>query len=116
LKKRPASIPVFEVHVFLGTATAKNSKDSGCVEGERHALLIFCRQPEGEAADEPLARKSASAAGWTAIKLERSKRLPVTARPEEAVLRAAFADALKEGFSVVAHRRQEGRPEDARAA
>jgi hypothetical protein len=103
---------LFDVHVFLGSAAARDSAASGCPEGERHSLLIFCRQPEGEAADERLARKGASAAGWTGVKLERSKRLPVTAVPQEAVLKAAFGEALRDGCAVVAHRR----PEAARGA
>ena len=108
-KKRTAHAPLFEVHVFLATGTAKDSNGAGCVAGERHSLLIFARQPEGEAADERLARKGASATGWTAVKLERSKRLPVTARPQEPVLREAFDEALRDGYSIVAHRRQEDR-------
>ena len=108
-RKAVARTRAFELHVFLATAEAKNSEAAGCAPGERHSLLIFCRQPEGEEGDRPLARKSASAAGWTAIKLERSKCLPVTAVPEEAVLREAFNEALKEGFAVLAHRRREDR-------
>lgn len=108
-KKALAKTRAFELHVFLATAEARNFEAAGCAPGERHSLLIFCRQPEGEEGDQPLARKSASAAGWTAIKLERSKCLPVTAVPEQAVLRDAFNEALKEGFAVVAHRRSEDR-------
>lgn len=108
-KKLVVHAPVFEVHVFLATGTAKDSKGAGCVAGERHSLLIFSRQPEGEQPDERLARKGASATGWTAIRIERSKRLSVTVQPQEPVLREAFAEALKDGFSVVAHRRQEDR-------
>ena len=108
-KKRIAKAPVFDVHVFLATAEARDSIASGCHAGELHGLLIFCRQPEGEEADERLARKGASASGWKGIRIERSTRLPVTAVPEDEVLRSAFREALREGFSVVAHRRQEGR-------
>ncbi len=108
-KKAVAKTRAFELHVFLATAESKKLEEAGCPVGERHSLLIFCRQPEGEEGDERLARKSASAAGWTAIKLERSKCLPVTAVPQEPVLRDAFNDALKDGSAVVAHRRREGR-------
>jgi len=107
MKKRPvARTAAIELHVFLGTAEARDSVASGCAVGERHSLLVFSRQPEGEAPDEALARKGASAAGWKNIRLERSKRLPVTAEPQDEVLRSAFREALKEGCSVVAHRRK----------
>jgi hypothetical protein len=111
--------PVFEVHVFLATAEARDSVAAGCAAGERHALLVFSRQAEGEAPDEPAARKGASAAGWKAIRIERSRRLSATAVPEEEVLRAAFREALRDGVAVVAHRRSEDRkpgPATARAA
>jgi len=98
------------VHVFLATAEARDSVAAGCAAGERHALLIFSRQAEGEAPDEPAARKGASTAGWKAIRIERSRRLPATAVPEEERAIAAFREALREGVSVVAHRRSEDRP------
>ena len=39
----------FDVHVFLGTGTAKRGNEGGCKAGERHSLLVFSRQPAGEA-------------------------------------------------------------------
>src|SRR5213075_190899 len=105
-KRGVPAMPVYELHIFLATAAAKDSYAAGCEPGERHSLLIFCRQAEGEDPDERQARKCASAAGWTAIKVERSKRLPVTAVPQEQVLRDAFREALKDGFAVLAHRRK----------
>ena len=93
-----------EVHVFLGNAVAKEATGIEWKPGARYSLLILVRQPEGQAPDEALARKSASSAGWTGIKLERSKRLPATAVPEGDVLRGAFRDALKDGSAIVAYR------------
>jgi hypothetical protein len=94
----------FEVHVFLGSATAKESAGAEWRVGARYSLLILTRQPEGEAPDEALARKSAAGAGWTSIKLERSRRLPVTTTLEGEALRAAFREAVTQGSSVVAHK------------
>ena len=92
-----------EIHVFLGAAEAKEAAGIEWRPGARYSLLIMLRQPEGEAPDEAAARKAASAAGWTGIKLERSKRLPVTAVPEGEALRGAFREALKDGSSIVAY-------------
>jgi hypothetical protein len=97
----------YEVHVYLATAVAKTAP--GLIKGERYAVLIFCRGPEGKPAQERAARLCASQAGWTSIEIERSRRLPAQARPAEPTLRAAFEEALREGGSVVAHRRREGR-------
>ena len=99
--QRPAQ--AFELHVFLGTATAKEAAGLEWMPGVQYPLLILVRQPEGEMPDEALARRSASAAGWTAIKLERSKRLPATAVPEGEALRDAFREALIQGSAVVAY-------------
>ncbi len=103
-KNRLPPTQVFDVHVFLATAASKDGVAAGCRAGEVHGLLIFCRQPENEAADERL------------IRIERSKRLPPTAEPQDEILRAAFREALRDGFSVLAHRRQEGRGGEVRAA
>jgi len=101
-KPRPAGL-VFDIHVFLASAVRKDGPEIEWTPGARYSLLILSRQPEGEAPDEPLARKSASAAGWTSIRLERSRRLPITATPEGEALRAAFREAVTDGTSVVAY-------------
>jgi hypothetical protein len=99
------SAVVFEVHVFLGTGTAKRGNEGGCKAGERHSLLIFSRQSKGQAPDEANASKGAALAGWTHVKVERSMRLSPDSLPSEATLRDAFRDALALGCSVVADRR-----------
>jgi len=99
-----ASPKLFELHLFLATATAKEAAGQEWTAGAEYALLILARQPEGEAPDEALARRSASAAGWTAIKLERSRRLPASAVPEGEAMRGAFREALAEGSAIVAYR------------
>ncbi|HYG55994.1 MAG TPA: hypothetical protein VD965_11925 [Burkholderiales bacterium] len=83
-----------ELRVFLATGEAN---------GARHALLIFCRGAAGERD----ACRGAAEAGWTGLSIERCGRL--LARPAEPVLAAAFDEALRDGSSVVAHRRREGR-------
>jgi len=93
-----------EIHLFLGAAVAKEAAGLEWTPGARYSLLILVRQPEGQAPDEAAARKCASAAGWTAIKIERSKRLPATTAPEGDVMRGAFREALSEGSAVVAYR------------
>ena len=98
-----------EIHVFLGVAEAKEAAGLEWQPGARYSLLIMVRQPEGQAPDEALARKSASAAGWTGIKIERSKRLPVTAVPQGDALRGAFHDALKDGSAVIAYQQPLGK-------
>jgi hypothetical protein len=102
VKPRKAEKPV-EVHLFLASGTAKEAAGLEWTAGAQYSLLILTRQPEGQAPDEALARRSASAAGWTSISIERSRRLPVTTVLESEALRAAFQEALSEGASVVAH-------------
>lgn len=94
---------MYDVLVFLATGEAKAKNDFGCKEGDLHSLLIFSRQAAGSEADEPLARKGAAFAGWKHVRLERSRRLEGI--PPEPTLRAAYADALEIGCSVVADRR-----------
>ena len=95
--------------MFLGVAVAKEAAGLEWTAGARYSLLILVRQPAGQAPDEALARKSASAAGWTGIKLERSKRLPVTAVPESEALRSALREALSAGSAVIAYQEPLGK-------
>lgn len=99
----PKGKRVYDVLVFLATGEAKAKNDFGCKEGDLHSLLIFSRQAAGSEADEALARKGAAFAGWKHVRLERSRRLEGI--PPEPTLRAAYADALELGSSVVADRR-----------
>ncbi len=107
-REDPGHAGVFDVHVFLAAGSAKPDNDAGCRPGARHSLLIFSRQPEGTEADPALARKGAAYAGWTRVKLERSRRLAPASPPAEATLLAAFNDSLALGCSVVADRRELG--------
>lgn len=96
----------FEIHVFLATGVAAGVRAAGrgtAAAGKRYSLLIFSRQAEGKAADKRLAREGAAGAGWKEVKLERSKRLPADAPPADAILKAAFDDALREGCAVLAY-------------
>lgn len=89
--------------MFLGSGAAKAKNDAGCVEGERHTLLILVRVPPGTAVDPSTARKGAAYAGWRQVQIERGARLP--GPPPEPVMRAAYDDALQLGCSVIADRR-----------
>ena len=92
-----------EVHMFLGSGAAKAKNEAGCVEGEVHSLLILVRRPAGAEVDLSEARKGAAYAGWRNVRIERGARLP--GPPAEPNLRAAYADALELGCSVIADRR-----------
>jgi hypothetical protein len=102
----------FDIHVFLASGAATKASGADWRAGERYSLLIFSRQPIGERPDAKLASKGAATAGWTDVKLERSKRLPSGAVPADATLQEAFGDALAQGCSVVAHRRSTARDQD----
>ena len=103
----------FDVHVFLATGAATKASGPDWRPGERYSLLIFSRQPIGERPDLKLASKGAAASGWEDVKLERSRRLPSGSSPADATLQEAFADALSQGCSVVAHRRSTARDTEA---
>lgn len=100
---------MFEIHVFLASGVANGASaaggGAGCAPGKRYSLLIFSRQRGGEDADKRLARRGAATAGWKEVKLERSRRLPEAAAPADAVLKAAFDEALQDGCAVVAYRK-----------
>ena len=104
-KGNEPSAEALEMHVFLASGVATASSGPGCARGKRYSLLIFSRQPAGQAANKRLARDGAGSAGWKEVKLERSKVLPASAALGEATLKAAFADALKDGCAVVAYKK-----------
>ena len=61
---------MFEVHVFTGSA-ASSAASTGYPPGERHALMIFLRQPGGSDHDWQGAEALVGAESWSDVSLER---------------------------------------------
>jgi hypothetical protein len=60
-----------EVHVFAGSAASLSEETTGYPAGERHALLVFLRQPAGSDHDWAAAEALVAAESWADVSLDR---------------------------------------------
>jgi hypothetical protein len=69
--------------------------------GERHALLIFSRQPEGSEPDWILAEFHANNAGWSNVELQDSSVIDPEKLDSEPLARESYEDATARGSLLV---------------
>lgn len=94
----------YRIHIFLASGAAGPSNQFGYPGGERHALLILLRQPDGSDHDWDSAANHATEAGWTDVSTTKGGYLQADALqdiPAESV--SAYEDALEQGSSIIVY-------------
>jgi hypothetical protein len=94
---------LFEIKLFLGTAAAEARSALGYPAGERHALLIFCRQLRGTEPDWALARLAAREAGWREIEFLNASTADVCSADLDETARVSCKDAMAEGSAIIVY-------------
>lgn len=89
-----------EIHVFTGSAVSLSSA-TGYSAGERHALMVFLRQPVGSDHDWASAETLVAAESWGEVLLERGG----TVGPDSAIgdFSEMYQAALSNGGSIVVY-------------
>jgi hypothetical protein len=93
---------MYEIHLFLGTAAAGGATNSRFPAGERHALLVFFRQPIGSDHYWNLAESCLEDAGWAQVALQKASKVVDRSVLEiEPIARSAYEDAMIRGSAIV---------------
>lgn len=92
----------FEIHMYL--AIGKAGEAQGADPGELRPLLIFLRQPLGQAHDFEAAAVVATARGWTDLDFTKAGTLPQDA-PEsmQPAHRTCYLEALDRGEALMVY-------------
>ena len=93
--------------MFVLSATGRASEDNGFgyPAGEKHALLIFLRQPSDSEPDWLAAEVAATASGWYEVQIKEASTMPagnLAGQPAEVV--ACYQHAVDHGSSLIAFR------------
>jgi hypothetical protein len=94
---------MYEIHLFLGIATAGVENQFGYPFGERHAMLVFSRQPVGTDSDWELAASHLDGSDWTEIEWERATIIDAPSPNTHPTTQAAYDDALAKGSAIIAY-------------
>lgn len=93
----------FDVSVFQGSAVSLEQHPLGYPAGERHDLILFLRQDNGDAADPLAVEQLMRRAGWRKSVL--SLILVLTDRPSPAVgddaLAGSYRHAVEHGSALI---------------
>ena len=93
-----------KLHMFSAQATVGASAKGGLPVGQRHALLIFVRQPADAAHDSATAAALAEAGGWVDVSITKSATVVVGPDGQsDETLRDAMISAVENGHGIVVY-------------
>ena len=96
---------MFEVHIFQATANATIENVGPYRQGDRHAMLIMCRQSADTEHDWAEAERRAAESGWSEFKFQRAGTLSAeNLNGKDADFRDAFEHAMHGGCGVIVYR------------
>lgn len=95
--------PRFGVGVFQGSAVSLDRHPLGYAPGERHEVIVFLRQPQGDEADPLVVEQVLRHAGWRKSLLSLLFVLPEHASQLQAddALQDSYRRALEDGAAVI---------------
>ena len=92
---------MYEIHLFLGIAAAREASKCGFSVGKRHAVLVFFRQPIGSDHYWNLAESCLEDAGWTQVALQKASTVDRSTLETEPTARSAYEDAMARGSAIL---------------
>ena len=92
-----------EINLFLGIAAVAKGNELDYPIGERHAFLVFSRQPGGSEPDWNLAESHVQRAGWSDIEFEKASTLDPSALDLEPSARASYDAAMANGSAIIVY-------------
>jgi hypothetical protein len=95
---------MFEVHIFEATAKATIENGGAYRLGDRHAMLILCRQSADTEHDWAEAESRAAESGWSQFRFQRAGTLSAeNLNGKDADFQDAFELAMHGGCGVIVY-------------
>lgn len=93
-----------EVHIFMAVAKASAGNELGYASGQKHALLIFVRQPYGSDHDWTRAEEIATNSGWSDVDISKAGSIESeNVNGKDEIISASYEEALEAGSSIIAY-------------
>jgi hypothetical protein len=92
---------MYEVNLFMGTGAALDANQDAYPAGERHALLIFSRQPQGTEPDWAAAEAIVTSKGWCDVQLQEGSLVNPHMLDSDPDARPCYEQALVHGWALI---------------
>lgn len=92
---------MYEMHLFLGTASAGQNSVGGYPAGERHAMLVFLRQPTNTEPDWERATSNVEETGWTNMDLQKASKVDPKTLEKNPDGKRAYDEAMSKGKAMI---------------
>jgi hypothetical protein len=92
---------MYDVNLFFGTAAAMAGNQHSYPVGERHALLVFSRQPKGTEPDWLAAESIVTSKGWLDVQLQQASTVDPSTLDVEPDARPSYEQALTDGWALI---------------
>ena len=98
-----AKISTQEIHLFFGIASAGQNSKLGYPVGERHAILVFLRQPANTEPDWEQARSYVEGAGWNRVDLQKASKVDPKTLDNNPDGKKAYEEAMSNGKAIIVY-------------
>ena len=92
-----------EIHLFLGTASAGQNSKLGYPAGERHAILVFLRQPANTEPDWEQAKSYVESSGWNRVDLQKASKIDPKTLANNRDGKNSYEEAMSNGKAMIVY-------------
>ena len=94
---------IYEIHLFLGTASAGQNSKLGYPAGERHAILVFLRQLTNTQPDWEQARSYVEGVGWNKVDLQKASKIDPKTLDDNPDGKKSYEEAMSNGKAMIVY-------------
>jgi hypothetical protein len=98
-----AQTSILEIHLFLGIASAGQNSKLGYPVGERHAILVFFRQPANTEPDWEQAKSYVEGAGWSKVDLQKASKVDPKTLDDNPDVGKSYEEAMSNGKAMIVY-------------
>jgi hypothetical protein len=92
-----------EIHLFFGIASTGQNSKLGYPAGERHAILIFLRQPANSEPDWEQAKSYVEGAGWNKVDLQKASKVDPKTLDDNPDGKKSYEEAMSNGKAMIVY-------------
>ncbi len=98
-----AKTSIQEIHLFFGIASAGQNSELGYPVGERHAILVFLRQPANTEPYWEQAKSYVEGEGWKKVDLQKASKVDPKTVDDNPDGKKAYEEAMSNGKAIIVY-------------
>ncbi|MGH9872877.1 MAG: hypothetical protein ACRD9S_10475 [Pyrinomonadaceae bacterium] len=92
-----------EIHLFFGIASAGQDSRLGYSAGERHAILVFLRQPANTEPNWEQAKSYVEGEGWNKVDLQKASKVDPKTLVDNPDGKKSYEEAMSNGKAMIVY-------------